>query len=184
MLYRILLFSVKPQGLKFLKFTFYMFRILVTEPAHYFVNIETRKRLLYLEKKLFLPIMYFRVSSVSCLSQNFLWCLLKKRKQVLLSVLPLIPLKQNFWRVDLWIFKFNNIHKVFYRTLTFENTVLQSFSSLYVNVLGSCIIFSRFPIYELMYHICFSLSDSLHSVQQTLGPSMSLQIVQTNLFPG
>ena len=72
MLYRILLFSIKPQGPKFLKFTFDMFRILVTEPAHDFINIETRTRLLYLGKKLFLPTLYFRVSSVSYLSQNFL----------------------------------------------------------------------------------------------------------------
>ena len=143
MFYRILLLSIKPQGLKFLKFTFYMFRILVTEPAHYFINIETRKRLLYLGKKLFLPILYFRVSSTSLrISCDVCW---KKENKPCFSVLPLIPLKQNFWRVDLGIFKFNNIHKVFYQTLTFENAVLQSFSSLYVNVLGSCIIFLESP---------------------------------------
>ena len=31
--------------------------------------------------------------------------------------------------------------------------------------------FSRFHIYALRYYICFSLSDLLHSVWQTLGPS-------------
>ena len=33
-------------------------------------------------------------------------------------------------------------------------------------------------IYMLAYSICFSLSDLLHSVWQTLGPSTSLQITQ------
>ena len=36
--------------------------------------------------------------------------------------------------------------------------------------------FSRFQIYALIYDICFSLSDLLHSVWQSLGPSTSLQI--------
>ena len=34
----------------------------------------------------------------------------------------------------------------------------------------------------LAYGICFSLSDLLHSVWQTLGPSTSLQITQLHLF--
>ena len=38
--------------------------------------------------------------------------------------------------------------------------------------------FFRFNIYVLAYSICFSLSDLLHSVWQTLGPSTSLQITQ------
>ena len=38
--------------------------------------------------------------------------------------------------------------------------------------------FSRFHIYALIYDICFSLSDLLHSVWQSLGPSTSLQITQ------
>ena len=36
--------------------------------------------------------------------------------------------------------------------------------------------FSRFHIYALIYHICFS--DLLPSVWQSLGPSMSLQMTQ------
>ena len=40
----------------------------------------------------------------------------------------------------------------------------------------------RFHIYVLAYGICFSLSDLLHSVGQTLGPSTSLQITQFCLF--
>ena len=36
--------------------------------------------------------------------------------------------------------------------------------------------FSRFHIYALIYNICFSLSDLLHSVWQTLDPSTSLQM--------
>ena len=35
--------------------------------------------------------------------------------------------------------------------------------------------FSRFHILVLIYDICFSLSDLLHSVWQTLGPPASLQ---------
>ena len=42
--------------------------------------------------------------------------------------------------------------------------------------------FLRFHIYALAYGICFSLSDSLHSVGQTLGPSTSLQITQFHFF--
>ena len=38
--------------------------------------------------------------------------------------------------------------------------------------------FSRFHIYVLTYGICFSLSDLLHSVWQSLGPSVSLQMTQ------
>ena len=42
--------------------------------------------------------------------------------------------------------------------------------------------FSRFHIYALTYDICFSLSDLLHSVWQSLGPSTSLQMAQFNSF--
>ena len=38
--------------------------------------------------------------------------------------------------------------------------------------------FSSFHIYALIDDICLSLSDLLHSVWQTLGPSMSLQMTQ------
>ena len=44
------------------------------------------------------------------------------------------------------------------------------------------IYFFRFHIYVLAYSICFSLSDLLHSVWQTLGPSTSLQITQFRFF--
>ena len=37
-------------------------------------------------------------------------------------------------------------------------------------------------IYMLAYGICFSLSDLLHSVGQSLGPSTSLQITQFHSF--
>ena len=43
-------------------------------------------------------------------------------------------------------------------------------------------LFFRFHIYALAYSICFSLSDLLHSVWQTLGPSTSLQITQFCFF--
>ena len=42
--------------------------------------------------------------------------------------------------------------------------------------------FFRFHIYVLPYGICFSLSDLLHSVWQSLGPSTSLQITQFRFF--
>ena len=42
--------------------------------------------------------------------------------------------------------------------------------------------FFRFHIYVLAYGICFSLSDLLHSVWQSLGPSTSLQITQLCFF--
>ena len=42
--------------------------------------------------------------------------------------------------------------------------------------------FSRFYMYALIYDICFSLSDLLHSVWQTLGSSMFLQMVQFHFF--
>ena len=42
--------------------------------------------------------------------------------------------------------------------------------------------FFRFHIYVLAYSICFSLSDLLHSVRQTLGPSTSLHITQFHFF--
>ena len=44
------------------------------------------------------------------------------------------------------------------------------------------IFFFRFHIYVLAYGICFSLSDLLHPVWQTLGPSTSLQITQFRFF--
>ena len=42
--------------------------------------------------------------------------------------------------------------------------------------------FLRFHIYVLAYCICFSLSDLLHSVWQTLTPSTSLRITQFRFF--
>ena len=38
--------------------------------------------------------------------------------------------------------------------------------------------FSRFHMYALMYDICFSLSDLLHTVWQTLGTSISPNMTQ------
>ena len=42
--------------------------------------------------------------------------------------------------------------------------------------------FSRFHIYELIYNICFTPSDLLHSVWQSLDPSTSLQMTQFHSF--
>ena len=42
--------------------------------------------------------------------------------------------------------------------------------------------FSSFHIYELIYDICFSLSDLLHSVWQSLDPSTSIQVTQFRSF--
>ena len=43
-------------------------------------------------------------------------------------------------------------------------------------------IFFRFHIYKLIQNICFSLSDLLHSVWQSLGPSIFLQRTQFHSF--
>ena len=43
-------------------------------------------------------------------------------------------------------------------------------------------IFSRFHTYALSYDICFSLSDLLHPVWYSLGPSTSLQMTQVRSF--
>ena len=42
--------------------------------------------------------------------------------------------------------------------------------------------FSRFYIYALIYDVCFSLSDLLHSVWQSLDPSTSQQMTQFRSF--
>ena len=42
--------------------------------------------------------------------------------------------------------------------------------------------FSRFHIYAVIYDICFSLSDLLHAVWQSLDPSMCLQMTQFRSF--
>ena len=42
--------------------------------------------------------------------------------------------------------------------------------------------FSRFHIYTIIYDICFSLSDLLHSVSQSLDSSTSLQMTQFRSF--
>ena len=65
--------------------------------------------------------------------------------------------------------------------------VLKSILYVYVFIpalqLGSSVpFFFRFPIYALAYSICFSLSDLLHTVWQTLCPSTSLQITQFHFF--
>ena len=68
--------------------------------------------------------------------------------------------------------------------------VLKSILYVYIFIpalqLGSSVpfffFFFRFHIYTLAYGICFSLSDLLHSVWQTLGPSTSLNIIQFLFF--
>ena len=61
-------------------------------------------------------------------------------------------------------------------------------SSLYICVSirglqkGSPVPVFRFHICALIYDICFSLSDLLHSVWQSLGPSMSLKMAQFHSF--
>ena len=41
---------------------------------------------------------------------------------------------------------------------------------------------NKYHIYALAYGICFSLSDLIHSVSQTLSQSTSLQITQFHFF--
>ena len=42
--------------------------------------------------------------------------------------------------------------------------------------------FLRFHIYALIYDICSSLSDWLHSIWESVGPTMSLQMTQFHSF--
>ena len=48
--------------------------------------------------------------------------------------------------------------------------------------IGSSVPFSRFHIYVLIYDICFSLSDLLHSIEQVLGSSTSVQLIQIHNY--
>ena len=65
---------------------------------------------------------------------------------------------------------------------------VQSLFSVYICVytpalrIGSSVPFSRFHIYAFRYHICFSLSDLLHSLRQALGSSTSLELTQMCSF--
>ena len=56
------------------------------------------------------------------------------------------------------------------------------YSCLAPRFIRTIFFFFRFHIYALAYGICFSLSDLLHSVWQTLGLSASLQITQFLFF--
>ena len=51
-----------------------------------------------------------------------------------------------------------------------------------LTIFFSFLFFFRFHIYVLAYGISFSLSDLLHSVWQSLGPSTSLQITPFRSF--
>ena len=62
---------------------------------------------------------------------------------------------------------------------TFALYICVSISALQTS---SSIPFSRFHIYALIYDICFSLSDLLHSVWQSLDASTSLQMTQFRSF--
>ena len=61
----------------------------------------------------------------------------------------------------------------FFLCFCFSISVLQT---------GSSVPFSGFHIYALIHDICFSLSDLLHSVWQSLDASTSLQITQFRSF--
>ena len=58
---------------------------------------------------------------------------------------------------------------------TFVLYVCVSVSALQIGFLYH---FAKFHIYALIYDICFSLSDLIHSEWQSLGPPMSLQMAQ------
>ena len=62
---------------------------------------------------------------------------------------------------------------------TFVLYICVSISALQTS---SSVPFSRFHIYALIHDICFSLSDLLHSVWQSLDASMSLQMTQFRSF--
>ena len=59
---------------------------------------------------------------------------------------------------------------------------LRLYSCLAPRFFRTFFFFLRFHIYVLAYDICFSLSNLLHSVGHTLGPSTSLQISQSRFF--
>ena len=59
---------------------------------------------------------------------------------------------------------------------------LHLYSCLGIRFISTIFLFFRFHIYVLAYGICFSLSDLLHYVWQTLCPSISLQIAQFCFF--
>ena len=63
-----------------------------------------------------------------------------------------------------------------------HRVVLYVCASLSAFQIDSSVPFSRVYIHALMYDICFSPSDSLHSVWQPLGPSASLQMAEFVLF--
>ena len=62
---------------------------------------------------------------------------------------------------------------------TFVLYICVSISALQTD---SSVHFSRFHIYALIYDTCFSLSDLLHSVWQSLHPSTSQQMTQFRSF--
>ena len=71
-------------------------------------------------------------------------------------------------------------------TLPFHLSVSRSWFFMSVSLFLPCkwvcqYHFSSFHTYALIDDICFSLSDLLHSVWQTLGPSMFLQTTQLML---
>ena len=53
---------------------------------------------------------------------------------------------------------------------------------LYSFFANKIIYISRFHIYVLIYNICFSLSDLLHFVWKSLGPSIPPEIIQFHSF--
>ena len=67
-----------------------------------------------------------------------------------------------------------HVHKFILYICIFIPVLLLGFQNLF--------FFFRFHTYLLAYSICFSLSDLLHSVRQTLGPSTSLQIAHFRFF--
>ena len=78
---------------------------------------------------------------------------------MLLSLRPSFPLPPHVLKSSLYVYLFIPALKLGTRFI-------------------STFFFFRFHIYALAYGICFSLSDLLHSVWQTLGPSTSLQITE------
>ena len=63
-----------------------------------------------------------------------------------------------------------------------HKSVVYNYISIPALQISLLVPFSRFHVYELIYNICFSLSDLLHSVWQTLGSYTSLQVTQFHSF--
>ena len=70
-----------------------------------------------------------------------------------------------------------SVHPTYFSPHNVHISVLYIYLSIPALQIGSLVSFSKFHIYVLIYYFCFSLSDLVHSVWQTLGSSKSDSIL-------